>query len=516
MSEIVNESLRKIAKGTGIVFIGTIIGTLFGFIGRVLLARFFTQAEYGIYSLAFVLLSIFVTISLFGLQDGVARQIGYYRGKNDSTEVKGIIFSSIQIVSIASVILFIILFFTSDTLSAKIFHDPALTAPLKVLAFAIPFLALAQLFVSIFRGFESVKENVYFQDILRNVLFLAFLIPVIFLGLPFIDVIYAFAASIIVTFVVFAFYVFKKTPLSLNRTQFLLINPVGKKLLLFSVPLLGVYVLSQIMNWMDTLMLGYFTTSDVVGLYNVAAPLAHFIATFVYSTHYILIPLVAGLYSQNLTSELKRTYQILTKWCVFAVLPIFFMFIVFPENILSLVFGTDYAEASYVLQILSICFFIHVVLGPSGAITLSMGESKFILNTTMLGAALNIIMNAVLIPRWGIEGAAVATTISLVTVHSLYSVKLYKISKIHPFTKKYSITLLSSVLILLLIYSVAKSLVVSPLIIVLLFTLFTVSCFIVLVWSKNIEEEDINLLLTIEKKLGLDLKMVKNILRRFV
>jgi len=218
-SEAVNRSLQKIAKGTGISFIGTVIGMFLGFINRVLLARFFTQAEYGIYSLALVLLNIFVTISLFGLQDGAARQIGYYRGKNDSLKVRGIIFSSIQIVFIASIILSILLFFVSDILSTKIFHDTALAASLKVLAFAIPFLALTQLFVSIFRGFESVKENVYFQNILRNVLFPVFLIPVILLGLSFIDAIYAFAASIIVTFVAFAFYVSKKIPLSVRDSK---------------------------------------------------------------------------------------------------------------------------------------------------------------------------------------------------------------------------------------------------------------------------------------------------------
>ena len=76
MSEIVNQSLQKIAKGTGMVFIGTIIGMLLAFVGRVLVARFFTQAEYGFFSLGFSLLSIFVAISLFGLQDGAARQIG--------------------------------------------------------------------------------------------------------------------------------------------------------------------------------------------------------------------------------------------------------------------------------------------------------------------------------------------------------------------------------------------------------------------------------------------------------
>ena len=46
---IINESLQKIAKGAGIVFIGTIIGMILGFLQRVLIARHYTQAEYGVF-----------------------------------------------------------------------------------------------------------------------------------------------------------------------------------------------------------------------------------------------------------------------------------------------------------------------------------------------------------------------------------------------------------------------------------------------------------------------------------
>ena len=59
MSEIVNESLRKIAKGTGIAFTGTIIGLLLGFVGRIILVRYTTQSEYGIYCLAFIVVGTF-------------------------------------------------------------------------------------------------------------------------------------------------------------------------------------------------------------------------------------------------------------------------------------------------------------------------------------------------------------------------------------------------------------------------------------------------------------------------
>ncbi|MCW3130231.1 MAG: hypothetical protein N2V75_09065 [Methanophagales archaeon] len=89
MSEIVNQSLQKIAKGTGIIFIGTIIGMLLGFV----------SSEYGIFSLALVLMSIFALISSLGLQSGVTRQIAFFRGKkaNESGIVK---FPSLQLLDL--------------------------------------------------------------------------------------------------------------------------------------------------------------------------------------------------------------------------------------------------------------------------------------------------------------------------------------------------------------------------------------------------------------------------------
>ncbi len=59
-------------------FIGTIIGMLLGFVGRVILVRFTTQTEYGIYCLALVIISIFVTISTLGLNEDSTRYIAYF------------------------------------------------------------------------------------------------------------------------------------------------------------------------------------------------------------------------------------------------------------------------------------------------------------------------------------------------------------------------------------------------------------------------------------------------------
>ena len=164
MSEIVNQSLQKIAKGTGIIFIGTIIDLLLDFIGRVILVRYITQTEYGIYCLALVVISIFATISTLGLQEGSTRYIAYFRGTKEEGKVRGVISSSIKIAIIASISIAAISFFISDFISVNIFHTLELSTPLKIFSIAIPFTVLINVFISIFRVFNMTDAKIHFQD----------------------------------------------------------------------------------------------------------------------------------------------------------------------------------------------------------------------------------------------------------------------------------------------------------------------------------------------------------------
>ncbi|RJS75440.1 hypothetical protein CW713_07330 [Methanophagales archaeon] len=95
MSEIVNPSLQKIAKGTGIIFIGTVIGMLLGFVGTVIIVRYLTTTEYGLFSLALTVTGILAGLSSLGLGEGATRYIAYFKGQQASKKISGVIVSSI-------------------------------------------------------------------------------------------------------------------------------------------------------------------------------------------------------------------------------------------------------------------------------------------------------------------------------------------------------------------------------------------------------------------------------------
>ena len=515
MSEIVNQSLQKIAKGTGIIFIGTIIGMLLGFVGRVILVRYITQTEYGIYSLALVIISIFATISTLGLSEGATRYIAYFRGKNEEGKVRGIISSSIKIAFVASILLAVISFFISDFISTSIFHAPALSTPLKIFSIAIPFTVLINVFIAIFRGFDRADAQVYFNNILRPVLYLLFLIAVVLFGLSFLGVVYAYVLSIAVTCVVFVIYLMKKYPLSI-RNGSTVTNPMTKELLIFSVPLLAVSMLMMVMSWTDTLMLGYFKTPDVVGVYNAALPLASLLSMITVSVSFIYVPIISQLYSKNQIEEVRRSYAILTKWCFMGGLPLFFVLFLFPDVVLNLLFGSRYVGAAVALQFLAFGFFLNASIGFAYSTLVVLGKSKFLMWTFVISAIINIILNMVLIPPMGIIGASIASALSVIVGKILNTIKLYNFFKVHPFTKNYLKISGLLVMFLFVFYILRNLVIMSFWMFVALFSLFLVAYVLSVLFTKSFDEEDIMILLTIEKRLGIDLASIKRILKRFV
>lgn len=512
-----DESLAKIAKGAGLAFIGALAALLLGFVSRILIARYVTEAEYGVFSLALAILSICAAIAALGLHQGVSRSIAYARGKGDQEKIRGFISASILFALIASLILCFVLLFTSDTIAEEIFHEPALGLPLKIFAAAIPFFVLLNVLPSIFRGFDQVKPQVYFQNILTSALPPLLLLPIIFLDLPFTGVFYAYLASFGVSCIALILYATKRLPSPIKLVPRAIANPIAKELFLFSVPLLGIVIIELTLNWTDILMLGYFKTSGEVGLYNAARPLARLISLPLLAMLAIYMPVASGLYAQGLISEMRRNFSIVTKWLCSASLPLFLILFLFPETVLSLLFGTSYAPAANVLRLLSLGFIIDTFLGPNGNTLIAMGKVRFLIWATLATAVVNIGLNIALIPPLGIEGAAIAFMAAISSFNLIKCWKLYSLSKAQPLSKNLIKPMLASLGLIFLIQFIFGNFVtivwwMLPLLFILYYGIYGLA----ILFTKSFDQEDIAMLLAVEKRAGINATFIKRILQRFL
>ncbi len=506
----VSQALQKIARGTGIVFAGTVISMLLGFLGRALIARYFETSQYGVYSLALTIISIGLILTTLGFQNSLPREISVYKEKYPS-KVKNLISTAFLIVLFNSILILIFLNFAAP-FTMELFHEKNLPSVLKIMSLALPFSALTATIISVSRGFGRVRERVYFQNIVYPLLFLVLVGIGILLNADFSFIFFAYVIAQALTFITLFLEAKRK---KFFKFQLFLDLTLGKKLIIFSIPLLLTGILGYVMNWTDTLMLGYYRSSEVVGIYNAASPLARLLPIFLNSAGFIYMPIASSLYAQGKLREMGRVYQILTKWVFLLTLPIFSMMFLFPEVTISFFFGTKYLEATEALRILALGFMFHIFLGLNGLSLVVIGDTNFNFIANLFAAISNVILNVLLIPRYGIVGAAVATATSYFVANVLRSLKLYQRTKIHPFSWNYVKPLIISFLLLgavqqmkLRVSNIWEAIVILAAFLTLYFGLVLL--------SKSIDREDINLLLAIEKKLGVNVGLLKKILKRFV
>jgi len=507
-----SKALQKIARGTGIVFAGTVISMLFGFLSRAIIARYFSTEEYGVFNLALTVLSIALVVATLGFSSSLPREIAFYREKEPS-RVDNLISTALIIVALNSLIWVTILFLEAGNIS-QVFKDARLGYALRIVVFTLPFWALTAVIISISRGFGRVREQVYFQNIVYPVLFLVFVSMGILFDGSFTSIFYAYLLAWMVTFIALLVYVSRD---NIFKIELLFDFRLGKSLVRFSLPLLFTATLVYIMGWSDTLMLGYYKNSKMVGIYNAATPIARLLQIFMSSAAVIYPAIATSFYARDKIDEFAKIYQILTKWIFIMTFPLFSLILLFPEATIMFFFGGKYTSATLTLQILALGFMSNIFFGFGGWNLVIIGHTELDLLGSLLAIIVNISLNILLIPKYDIAGAATATMISYFVASISKTLWLYRRTKIHPFTENY-IKLLIISLALLVLFKVLFKYVhfgisdiwhAIPVLVV-----FLVVYFILVLLSRTIDE-DVELLSLIEKKFGIDLGNIKKILRRF-
>ena len=155
-------------------------------------------------------------------------------------------------------------------------------------------------------------------------------------------------------------------------------------------------------------MLGFMTTTREVGIYNLAYKLASLAMLVIISMNVVLAPKIAELYKLNQISELHKTIKNTTRIVFLLTIPIVLFLIVFSEFVLHL-FGSNFVEGKTALIIISIGVLLNVMTGNVDQILNMTNNQKTLQNITIFGLLLNVGLNIFLIPKYGINGAAISS-----------------------------------------------------------------------------------------------------------
>lgn len=419
-----NEHIKTIAKGAGIFFVGMFVSKIFTYLYRLIIARGLGPDAYGVFSLCFAVISMVSALTIFGLPNAIERYVPYH--KADKSKVRGIIFFTLQIGLITGFAAMIILFFLSSILSINVFNNPQILDPLKIFLLSIPALSILTLYESISRAFKKVEYPVYTRNIIYSVINLIAAGVSVYFGFGIIGIAYGFLISVLISLVCIFILVEQVANIIFDKTK---PSFIRKEIMNFSWPLTLAGMFGLIIGWIDTIFLGYFMNETYVGLYNSAIPTVNLLLVIPSAVISILVPTTAELLSKQKMIEIKQSFLICSEWVFFINFPVFLVFILYPQQILNILFGSAYTAAGTAFVILSIGFFMFSIIQPALKLLELLTKTRFYLVITASAAALNIILNVLLIPLYGINGAAIASAASFILLFAIVLIKTSLIEK---------------------------------------------------------------------------------------
>jgi O-antigen/teichoic acid export membrane protein len=502
-SNELNSSLKVIAKSSLIVFISFFLSKIFTYLYRIITARTFGQEMYGVYSLTLVVSGFFLAFSSLGLQSGLLRFISFYRGGDKKEKIKYLFQSSIRIVIPFSIFIGVLLFFLSDFFSA-ILNNENLSVFLKVFAVFIPLSAIGGTFHAVLRAYEKVKWYSFIGNILVPFSQLVFLIVLIGFNFKNNAIIFSYNLGMVALFVS-AFLIckmkipeiFEKPKINKNIKKELL-----KNLFSYSWPIIFLGLISSFFSYTDSFMIGYLKTVSDVGIYNAAVPIASLLAFMPALFLTFFLPVITREYSKKNLSLIKNISKQVNKWIFMFNLPMLAIVFIFPKEVISLFFGQDYIPAANALRLLSAGTFFYSLSIISDNLLSMVGKSRISLFNISVSSLVNIILNILLIPRFGIEGAAFSTLITYIVWTGLSFFWAKKYTSIVPLTKNmlriFSFALLPTALILVFnqfIGGSILSMILEGIFFILLYALL-------IILNKGFDENDLMILKSIKNGLS--------------
>ncbi len=462
--------LKAIAKGGIIIFIGSIIGKIFRFIFFICLIRVLGASLYGLYSIGQSIIDIVTNVSLLGDGRGFIRfAASYYHGK-DTLRLKGMIQGYIFICLLLSFIIGILLFFGSGYLSSQLFHSLALAGVLKIFALSFPFLIFALIVVPVGYAFQRMEYKVIMQEVAQPIINIIVVGIIFILGGRLYGAVSGFFISSVIT-AILGFYLLKKLYLENTSESGCVFET--KKLIIYSLPLIGVIFCYYLLFRLDRIILGIYRSPFEVGIYSAASNTAIGILAFSSIFEASFTPVITQLYHSNNKEELKKIYNCVTSWGACMTFIPCIALIIFNKEIVFL-FGKNLTSAEPMLILLSVSLFLEIVPGQLRQLfQLSSHQNIEFINSVLM-ILLNIGLNLILVPIFGGIGAAYAFLFTVITISLVRIIELKIIFGFLPFSSRYLkiLSYISSAIIVSFLSLASSSLILKFLIAVFILIFF--------------------------------------------
>ena len=417
-NQLKDKDFTEILKGGGINFLTKSLTVFIGISFSFIITTYYGAEEMGVFSIINSYFTIAIIVSLMGLHTAMLRFIPEHIVKYSLQSAYKLFLQVFKLVFIIAVIIAIIAYFLSDFIAIKIFENESLIVIFSIAAFFIVIQALGKLSLEGIRALKNMKVYGLLEVSVAvfKITLLAILTYFYYQEFNSVYTLFASFVFLLIGALCFVFSLFTKKNDLLDTVK----TYSNKDVVTVAFPMFLTGVMSVVISQTDIVMLGAMSNVSEVGVYAIAVKLAFLTSFILTSINSIATPKFSELFHAGKMEALIKIAQKSSKLVFWVSVPIIIVFIFFGKFMLS-IFGDEFVKGYPVLILLALGKFVNGIAGSVGSFLNMTGHQKVFNRIVIIGGVTNIVFNFILIPKYGILGAAIASMISIILWNLLAS-----------------------------------------------------------------------------------------------
>lgn len=452
--------MRRVASGGASVLAASVFGNGLAYLYAIFLARNLSARDFGLYALGLAIFNVAVLIAPLGFETGALRFISQALGHKDRAGAQRLIVQVMTLVLISALATAGIIAVGAHWLAASVYADAQLTRVLWWFAAVIPLMVFSSVLLDVIRSYQLVRYTVLVKYVWEPCGKFLLSGALLWAG-------YALGGVLAALLVTAAVSVLVSCIAARRVAGFQAAGLVGfsvqglRSLVRYCLPLTVSNVFGVIAPRSDMLILGMWVSAAQVGVYSVVAQTAAIPALILGAFTTLCTPLIGEIAAHRDLRRLELLYATVTRWTTAVTVPLFCLFAVFGEEILGL-FGRRFGAGATAMVVLAFGQVVYSACGLASTILLMFGHSRTVMANTIALAVLLIGSNWLLVPHWGILGAAAAVAFSNIAIGIISLRQVRARYGVQPFTRSLLKPLLAGTSVAVLAWSV-KGMIAAPL-----------------------------------------------------
>jgi O-antigen/teichoic acid export membrane protein len=394
------------------------------------MARLLGAAQYGVYAYAYALTRILALPAQAGLPTLAVRETATYIATSDWSRLKGFLIRANQSTLIFSIVLAVL----AVGIAILVGYDSNKNN-FNTLCWALlllPFVALGNLRGGVLRGLHKIIQGQLPENVIRPGLMLLLLGGIALFDRTLLTAsssMVIHVAAAVISFGIGVWMLWRCLPKEIEK-----VTPSydNEKWLSSVLPLSLFSGLQMLNSQLSIIALGIYSSDSEVGIFRVVSQISVFIGFALVSVNMAIAPHIAKLHALGAVAEMQKIAKWSARSIVFITGILGLALFVFGKPLLGLSFGPEFVGGYAALVVLAAGRVMSALTGASMIFLNMTGHEKWATKSVVVAAIVNVLLNVILVPAFGIAGAAWATTLSLVLLNLIAANHVHKRVGINP------------------------------------------------------------------------------------